>query len=80
MSQLTCEQAVDQLMDFLKQELPPELAAAVLRHLDDCKPCDQHARFEARFVVLIESRLGKDRCPERLKAKIIDSLARERGD
>lgn len=80
MSQPTCEQVVQQLMDFLKQELPPEVAAAVQRHLDDCQPCGQHARFESSFVVLIGQRLGNEPCPEALKARILDSLARERGD
>ena len=80
MSRLTCEQAVQQLMDFLKRELPPEIAEEMQQHLDECNPCARHARFESRFVLLIENRLGGEKCPERLKEKIMDSLARERED
>ena len=78
MSTLTCEQAVELLMDFLKRELPPEVAQAVQQHLEQCKPCEQHAQFETRFVLILGNCLGKERCPDRLKGRILDSLARER--
>ena len=78
MSGLTCEQAVEMLMDFLKRELPPEVAQAVQDHLDKCKPCEQHARFETQFVLIMGNRLAKDRCPDQLRDKILDCLARER--
>ena len=39
MSQLTCEEVVEQLMDFLKREVPPEVAQAMQDHLDECRPC-----------------------------------------
>lgn len=80
MSRLTCDQAVELLMDFLKREAPPEVAQAVQEHLDKCKPCEQHALFEARFVLIVGNRLGKERCPDRLKDKILETLARERGE
>jgi anti-sigma factor (TIGR02949 family) len=80
MSRLDCEQALELLMDFLKRELPPEVAQTVQRHLEECSPCDQHARFEARFVLLVEQRLGRQCCPDELKARVLDALARERGE
>jgi anti-sigma factor (TIGR02949 family) len=80
MSGLSCEQVVELLMDFLKREVPPDVAAAVQHHLDECNPCDQHARFETRFVFIVSDRLGKDCCPERLKGKILDALAKEGGE
>jgi anti-sigma factor (TIGR02949 family) len=79
MSSLACEQALELLMDFLKRELPPDVAQTVQRHLEDCRPCERHARFEARFVLLVEQRLGRQCCPEELKARILETLARERG-
>jgi anti-sigma factor RsiW len=80
MNRLACEQALALLMDYLKRELPPAMAASVQQHLDECRPCDRHARFESRFVLNLGDRLGRERCPERLKEKILDSLAREGGD
>ena len=78
MRTLTCEQAVELLMDYLKRELPPEVAQAMQQHLETCRPCEQHARFETRFVLIVGNRLGKERCPDRLKDRILDSLAQER--
>ena len=77
MTNLACEQALALLVDFLKRELPPEAAEAVQRHLDECRPCDRHARFEARFVVVLETRLGQARCPEEAKARILEALRAE---
>ncbi len=78
MSALTCQQALDLLMDFLKRELSPEAAGAVQRHLDKCNPCERHARLEARFVVVIGQRLGREPCPDQLRERIRDALAEER--
>ena len=78
MRELTCEQAVELLMDFLKQELPAEVAQAVQDHLEECKPCEQHAHFETRFVLIMANRLTRERCPEQLKGRILEALARER--
>lgn len=78
MSRLTCEQAVELLMDYLKRELPPDVAQAVQQHLEKCKPCEQHAQFESRFVLIMGNRLGQERCPDRLKSRILEGLAQER--
>jgi anti-sigma factor (TIGR02949 family) len=80
MSRLTCEQVLEELMDFLKREAPADIAALVQQHLDECRPCEQHARFEARFVFIVADRLGKACCPDQLKGKILDTLAKERGE
>ena len=80
MSQLTCEQAVELIMDFLKRELPPEVAQAMQDHLDECRPCEQHVNYESRFVLILGNRLEKERCPETLKAKLLERLARDRGE
>lgn len=80
MSQLSCEQVVELIMDFLKRELPPEVAQAMQDHLDDCRPCEQHVTYESRFVLIVGNRLGKERCPDTLKRKLLETLARERGE
>jgi anti-sigma factor (TIGR02949 family) len=77
MSQIGCEQALALLIDFLKREVPPEVAEAVERHLEECRPCNRHARFEARFVVLLEQRLGRQCAPEHLRSRILEALREE---
>jgi anti-sigma factor (TIGR02949 family) len=74
MRDLACEEVLELLMDFLKREVPPEIADQVRRHLDTCRPCEKHAHFEARFVFLVEQRLGGGSAPDHLKHRIIDAL------
>lgn len=80
MSGLSCEQVLELLMDFLKRELPADVARAVQQHVDACNPCEQHARFETRFVLIVGNRLGKERCPDRLRGRVLEALAREQGE
>jgi mycothiol system anti-sigma-R factor len=72
-----CEETLAHLMDFLKRELPPQVAAAVQMHLDECRPCEHQARFEYSFVLLLETRLGRQTCPEALKTRVLDALREE---
>ena len=69
-----CSRARTNLMDFLKQELPPDLAAEVKRHLEDCPPCEDCAEYERRFVALLQTRLRGDCCPSALRARVLDAL------
>ena len=47
---IDCRQATEQLHDYLKQEITPELAEEIRAHLERCKPCFNHARFEESFL------------------------------
>jgi anti-sigma factor (TIGR02949 family) len=76
-TRLECEQALALLMDHLKHELPPEVAAAVQQHLDACRPCEHHARFEANFILVISQRLRRETCPAELRARVLDALQHE---
>ena len=52
---IDCRQATEQLHDYLKREMTPELAEEIRAHLDRCKPCFNHARFEENYLRLLES-------------------------
>jgi anti-sigma factor (TIGR02949 family) len=81
MSQVNCREAMAKLDEYLKQELTSELAAEVRRHLEHCRPCFSHARFEENFLAMMESCGKKETCPEKLRAKILAALKSEaRGD
>jgi anti-sigma factor (TIGR02949 family) len=77
MSQVNCREAMAKLDEYLKQELTPELAAEVRKHLEHCRPCFSHARFEENFLAMMESCGKKETCPERLRAKILAALKSE---
>ncbi|HEV7364330.1 MAG TPA: zf-HC2 domain-containing protein [Gemmatimonadales bacterium] len=77
MSQVDCRKAMAKLDEYLKQELTPDLAAEVRRHLEHCRPCFSHARFEENFLAMMETCGRKETCPEKLRAKILAALKSE---
>ena len=69
-----CASARAHLMDFLKQELPADLAAKVRQHLEDCPPCEDCAEYERRFVALLQERLRGVCCPSSVRARVLSAL------
>jgi anti-sigma factor (TIGR02949 family) len=65
------------LQEYLKQELTADLAAEVRQHLEHCRPCFSHARFEENFLTMMENCGRKQTCPEKLRAKILAALKSE---
>jgi anti-sigma factor (TIGR02949 family) len=76
---IDCHEAAARLQDFLKQELTPELAAEVRAHLDRCRPCFDHAKFEQSFLIMLETRARRCGCPDSLRARIVSTLRAEMG-
>jgi anti-sigma factor (TIGR02949 family) len=74
---VNCEKAMAQLDEYLKQELTPDLAAEVRRHLEHCRPCFSHARFEENFLSKMESCRRRESCPHDLRARILAALRAE---
>jgi anti-sigma factor (TIGR02949 family) len=80
MSGVDCVKALTNLDDYLKRELTPELMVEVRLHLERCRECFEHARFEENFLVMLETRAGRETCPEKLRARILALLRAEAGD
>jgi anti-sigma factor (TIGR02949 family) len=81
MSRINCEQALAHLDDYLKRELTEEMVEEVRRHLDRCRPCLRHARFEENFLRMLETRARAEICPVEVRARILKALRAEaRGD
>jgi anti-sigma factor (TIGR02949 family) len=74
---LDCREAHARLQDYLKRELTPELEAEMRAHLDRCPPCFTHCRFEANFLLMLETRARRCGCPDRLRARIVGVLRTE---
>jgi anti-sigma factor (TIGR02949 family) len=74
---IDCQEAHARLQDYLKRELTPELEAEVRAHLDRCRPCFSHARFEANFLLMLETRARRCSCPGTLRARIVSVLRTE---
>jgi anti-sigma factor (TIGR02949 family) len=67
---LNCEEALARLQDYLHQEATPELARRIEHHLEYCRPCLRHARFEQNFLALLGASAAEVRCPDRLRERI----------
>ena len=81
MSRIDCEQAMAHLHDYLKRELTPDLVIEVRHHLERCRDCFSHARFEESFLLMLETRASRQTCPGELRARILAALRAEaRGD
>ncbi len=74
---IDCREAGARLQDFLKQELTPGLAAEMRAHLEKCRPCFAHARFEQTFLAMLETRASRCACPDTLRARIVSLLRTE---
>jgi anti-sigma factor (TIGR02949 family) len=77
MSSLDCEQALAHLHDYLKRELTPDLVGEVRDHLERCRDCFGHARFEENFLLMLETRARRETCPGELRARILAALRAE---
>jgi anti-sigma factor (TIGR02949 family) len=71
---LNCHEALELLQEFLRQELTPEVEAALTRHLAECRPCLRHQEFERNFLEALERAVGRERCPESVRERILDGL------
>jgi len=77
MSRLDCEQALDHLQDYLKRELTSELVVEVRIHLERCRDCAGHARFEESFLLMLETSARGETCPKEVRARILAALRAE---
>ena len=73
-SDMDCRQALDHLQDYLKREITSELALEIRYHLDRCRHCLHHVRFEENFLQLLAT-AGRVTCPDLLRARIKAALA-----
>lgn len=69
-----CRAALSSLQDYLKREMTPELAAEIKTHLERCRPCFHHARFEENFLQMLATHAGQATCPDMLRARILAAL------
>ncbi len=73
-AQVDCRAALNNLQDYLKREITPELAVEIRQHLERCRPCLNHARFEENFLRMLADRAGCITCPDMLRARIMAAL------
>ncbi len=76
---VNCEKALAMLGDYLKQELTGDVARQIEVHLDGCRDCLSHARFERKFLALLKQRVAGAECPQQVRERILAALRAEAG-
>jgi mycothiol system anti-sigma-R factor len=75
---LDCDMALQQLWDYLDQELTDERMAEVREHLMRCAECLPHVMFGERFLLAIRQTREERAMPPYLRARVETMLREER--
>ena len=71
---MNCDRAMQQLWDFLDQELTDYQMAAVQHHLESCSSCFPHNAWAERFLDALHSLRDERLMPPEVKARVIEQL------
>ena len=72
---IDCRTAVQQLWDYLDEELTPERMNDVRGHLERCKSCLPHHDYARAFLAaLSEAKKNDARAPDALRKRVMDNL------
>jgi len=77
MSRMSCEQAMQQFYAYLDRALSSERLAELNEHLQACLDCCDKLQFSRRLDDFVKSRLGDERLPEGIEARIRKGLVSE---
>lgn len=67
--ELSCEEVIERLFDFLDHRLDGGQSDAIQRHLERCRECFTRAEFERRLRERV-AEAGTERAPEHLRRRI----------
>jgi anti-sigma factor (TIGR02949 family) len=72
---IDCRTAVQQLWDYLDEELTPERMDDVRRHLERCKNCLPHHEYGRVFLAALATvRESETPAPESLRVRVMETL------
>lgn len=78
--ELTCEESLALVYEYLDGELPPDWNDAVRRHVEKCRLCYPYFDFERMFLDYVhEAGEGAARANPELERRIRDLIAGEDG-
>lgn len=67
--QITCEEVIEQIYEFLDQELDSTLSDRINAHLERCRDCFTRAEFEKRLRARVND-AAEAEAPERLHRRL----------
>ncbi len=71
---IDCDEALELLHQYLKRQLTPDLAERVRAHIEKCRPCLSHSRFEANYLRMLEDKLRSATCPPDSRERILTAI------
>ncbi|HVA58570.1 MAG TPA: zf-HC2 domain-containing protein [Gemmatimonadaceae bacterium] len=71
---LDCETVMQQLWDYLDEELTPDRMAAIRTHLSMCARCYPQYEFERAFLAALNGAQAEHSDPEALRERVADAL------
>ena len=67
MSEISCEEVLDQVEHYLHGELDPELSARLAEHLAECSPCWDRAEFQRKLKDIVRAKCGQGDAPAQVE-------------
>lgn len=71
---LNCDEALELLHEYLKLQLTPDLGERVRAHIELCRPCFAHSRFEDNYLKMLEHKLKSLVCPVETRERILTAI------
>jgi len=72
---IDCRTAVQQLWDYLDEELTPERMDEVRRHLERCGSCLPHHEYGKIFLAALSTaRESEAKAPDALRIRVMETL------
>jgi anti-sigma factor (TIGR02949 family) len=76
-SEISCDEVLSEVEDYLHGELGPERSALLARHLAECTPCFHRAEFRRKLKEIVRSKCQSE-APEHLMARVSHAIRLER--
>ena len=68
---MTCEEAYQEIYQYLDRELNESELTIVRQHLEACPPCADHFHFEGTIVRYVREKASNETCPVAAAKSII---------
>lgn len=73
MSEISCEEVLAEIEDFLHGELDPDRAVRLERHLNTCSPCFERAEFQRKLKEIVKYKCRSE-APDNLVWRVREAI------
>lgn len=77
LSEISCEEVLAEVEDYLHGELDPDRARVLATHLSTCSPCWERAEFARKLKDIVRVKCTSSQTPEHLVVRIRQTIRRE---